>query len=223
MLTRELISTGAYLDSFQDLPGQPCWTQQRIDASMREALAQRPQGAPVWLFAYGSLIWNPLLKFVERQSAVLQGWHRSFCIGLFAGRGTYEMPGRMLALNTGGQSAGVAFRLDEKDLLEELGLVWVREMVHGLYRPVWGSIRLACGRTVPSLAFVAETSHAQYERDATIATTAPLIARASGHMGSNRDYLLQLEATLAEHGIVDEYIHALASAVRTYPSEGTTT
>lgn len=219
MLTRELISTGAYLDSFQDMPGQPCWSRQRIEISMREALAQRPQGHPVWLFAYGSLIWNPLLKFVEMQSAVLQGWHRSFCIRLLDGRGTYERPGRMLALNAGGQSAGVAFRLAEKDLLEELGIVWVREMVHGLYRPIWGGIHLACGRTVQSLTFVADTAHAQYESDATIATVAPLIAHASGHLGSNYDYLMQLETALAEHGITDEYVHRVADAVRTYPCE----
>ncbi|MFY3985932.1 gamma-glutamylcyclotransferase [Achromobacter xylosoxidans] len=221
MLTREQISTGAYLDSFQDLPGQPCWTRQRIEASMHETLEQRPQGKPVWLFAYGSLIWNPLLKYAERQSAVLQGWHRSFCIRLLAGRGTYEKPGRMLALNTGGYSSGVAFRLDDRNLLEELGLVWIREMVHGLYRPIWGLIRLASGKTVPSLAFVADTEHAQYERDATIATAAPLIASASGHLGSNRDYLLQLDATLAKHGISDGYVHQLANVVRTYACEGT--
>lgn len=92
------------------------------------------------------MIWNPLLRFVERQSAFLQGWHRSFCIRLFAGRGTYEWPGRMLALKAGGQSAGMAFRLAENDLSEELGLVWIRETVHGLYRPNWGTIRLASGK-----------------------------------------------------------------------------
>tara|TARA_Y100000780_G_scaffold104849_2_gene95314 strand:- start:4080 stop:4652 length:573 start_codon:yes stop_codon:yes gene_type:complete len=183
---------------------------------MHEALEQRPQGDSVWLFAYGSLIWNPLLKFVEKQSAVLQGWHRSFCIRLFAGRGTYERPGRMLALKSGGQSTGMAFRLAEKDLLEELELVWVREMVHGLYRPIWGSVRLASGETVSSLAFVADTAHAQYESDATVEAAAPLIAKASGYLGSNRDYLLQLEATLTEHGIADEYVQNLATAVRAY-------
>ncbi|CAB3837409.1 Glutathione-specific gamma-glutamylcyclotransferase [Achromobacter deleyi] len=126
----------------------------------------------------------------------------------------------MLALNTGGQSAGVAFRLDERDLSEELGPVRVREMVHGLYRPIWGVIRLACGKTVPSLAFVADMHHAQYESDATIPTAAPLVAHATGHVGRNRDYLLQLDATLAEHGISDDYVHQLANAVRSYEYGG---
>lgn len=218
MLTRELISTGAYLESFQDLPGQPCWSRQRIETSMREALAQRPQGKPVWLFAYGSLIWNPLVKFEERQPAVLQDWHRSFCIRLLAGRGTCDAPGRMLALKGGGHCAGMAFRLAEEDLHEELWLVWVREMIHGLYRPIWGTVRLASGQTVGSLAFVANTAHAQFESDTTIETTAPAIAKAHGHLGGNLDYLLQLETALAEHGIADDYVEDLAAAVRAYPT-----
>ena len=218
MLTRERLRNGAYLDSFQDLPGLPCWSRQRIEASMHEALAERPSGEPVWLFAYGSLIWNPLLKFAEQQFAVLEGWHRSFCIRLLAGRGSCESPGRMLALKAGGQSEGMAFRLDEQDLLDELLLVWTREMVHGLYRPVWGRVRLASGEMVSGLAFVADTAHGEYESDATVETAAPLIAKASGHMGSNRDYLQQLEATLMAHGIADEYVQNLAAAVRAYPN-----
>jgi cation transport protein ChaC len=220
MLTREMISTGAYLQSFRDLPEQPCWSRQRIETSMREALAQRPHGEPVWLFAYGSLIWNPLFKFEERQRATLLDWHRSFCIRLAAGRGTRDVPGRMLALKADGQTAGVAFRMGEEDLHEELWLVWVREMIHGLYRPVWGTIRLASGEIARSLAFVGNTEHDQYQSDATLEATALVIAKASGHLGSNLDYLLRLETTLAEYGIADDYVEDLAAAVRAHQTLG---
>ncbi len=218
MLTREQLRSGAYLESFQRLRGQPCWPRRHIEASMQDTLAQRRAGEPVWLFAYGSLIWNPLFKFEEQRCAVLHDWHRSFCIRLLAGRGSHSTPGRMLALKAGGQSTGIAFRLAEKDLHEELWLVWVREMVHGLYRPVWGTIDLASGQAVRSLAFVAETTHPQYEGDAPLESTAQAIATARGHLGSNVDYLLQLEGALSAHDLHDPYIKDLAAAVRAIPA-----
>lgn len=217
MLTRDMLVNGAFLASFPDQPGMARWSRQQIDESMHEALAQRPAAQPVWLFAYGSLIWNPLIEYEEKQHAVLHGWHRSFSLRLQAGRATPEAPGRMLALDAGGESAGVAFRLAEDHLQRELGLVWIREMVYGSYRPIWGKTRLADGRTVAALTFVADTARDQHEADASIATTAPLIAQACGSLGSNRDYLLSLDETLAEHGIDDPYIHDLARTVRALP------
>lgn len=217
MLTREMLVNGAFLASFPDQPGMPRWSRQQIQASMHQALAQRPASQPVWLFAYGSLIWNPLIEYEQKRHAVLQGWHRSFSLRLQAGRATPENPGRMLALDAGGECAGVAFRLAKNHLLRELELVWIREMVYGSYRPSWGVAHLADGKTVRALTFVADTSRTQHEADASMATTAPLIARACGPLGSNRDYLLSLDQALAEHGIDDPYIRDLAHAVRAYP------
>lgn len=219
MLTRELISTGAYLDSFQDLPQQPLWTRERIETSMHAALAQRDTSQPVWLFAYGSLIWNPLIHYEELQPAVLHGWQRSFCIRLLEGRGSVEVPGRMLALRQGGQTAGMAFRLGEQDLLDELWLVWVREMVHGLYDPIWTTTCLYDGRAIQLLTFVANPAHPMYEVDGSVASASTAIAQARGHLGSNREYLMSLEKSLADNQISDAYILELAGAVRAL-SEG---
>jgi len=218
-LTREAIRNGTYLDAFRARPGPPCWSEAQIDASMQAALAQQPQPAPVWLFAYGSLIWNPLIHVEERQPAVLQHWHRSFCIRLISGRASNELPGRMLALRAGGSTKGIALKLDSATLHDELRLVWRREMVHGLYHPIWGNARLANGQTVSALAFAADplVSRPYFEADDSIATAAPIIAAATGHLGSNRDYLMQLDTALAAHGIRDDYITELAAAVRALP------
>ncbi|MGE8170721.1 gamma-glutamylcyclotransferase [Pseudomonas putida] len=35
-------------------------------------MAKRPGHGEIWLFAYGSLIWNPLLDFVRREIATLK-------------------------------------------------------------------------------------------------------------------------------------------------------
>lgn len=67
----------------------------------------------------------------------LVGWHRAFCLRLTAGRGTAHQPGRMLALKEGGRTTGVAYRLPEETLEQELTLLWKREMITGCYLPTW--------------------------------------------------------------------------------------
>ncbi len=81
-----------------------------------------PDEGPVWIFGYGSLMWNPALEFTESCTGTLVGWHRAFCLRLTAGRGTAHQPGRMLALKEGGRTTGVAYRLPET-LEQELTLL----------------------------------------------------------------------------------------------------
>lgn len=85
--------------------------------------------------SYGSLIWNPTMKFAERRKATLHGWHRSFCLHLIAGRATLEHPGRMLSLEPDGCVEGIAFRLPEDSGDQELAAIWLQEMITGAYNP----------------------------------------------------------------------------------------
>ena len=49
-----------------------------------------------WVFAYGSLMWNPGFDFIDRQPARLDGFHRAFCIYSHHYRGTPARPGLCL-------------------------------------------------------------------------------------------------------------------------------
>jgi len=213
MLTRETINSGAYLGSF-GLPREVAWTQDQIEASLAETMRARPAGADVWVFAYGSLMWNPLLDFDRREIATLHGWRRSFCLRMTAGRGSPEVPGRMLALEAGGSTHGVALRLAAATLEEELRVLWIREMVTGSYLPTWAPLTLADGTGTAAIAFVANPARPQYEPDASVATVASIVAAASGAFGSNADYVLALECALSECALADGYIEALAAALR---------
>src|SRR3954465_11092557 len=73
------------------------------------ALRERPE--PVWIFAYGSLMWNPEMPFAERRPALLHGYHRSFCLYSRDYRGTQERPGLVLGLDRGGSCQGIVYRL----------------------------------------------------------------------------------------------------------------
>ena len=84
MLNRNAICSGAYLESFDSLPKELLWTQQQIDASLAQTLAARPgQSSDVWVFAYGSLMWNPVSDFDSRRIESLHGGLRCFCLRLF--------------------------------------------------------------------------------------------------------------------------------------------
>jgi cation transport protein ChaC len=210
MLTRTAIRSGAYLDCLNTLPEGTLWSVERIEASLAATLQVQPTGTDLWVFAYGSLMWNPLLDAAEQQVATLAGWHRSFCLDITAGRASPERPGRMLALEPGGATQGIALRLDPATAQEELRLLWIREMVMGSYRPLWAPVTLMDGTTVPAIVFVADPAHPHYATDTSVATVAPLVAGASGCFGGNADYVLSLAATLAAHGLVDDHIAALA-------------
>jgi glutathione-specific gamma-glutamylcyclotransferase len=210
MLNRNAICSGAYLDSFDSLPGEMLWSLAQIDASLAQTLRQRPSDGDVWVFAYGSLMWNPISEFDCRRIATLHGWHRSFCIRLIAGRGTPEQPGRMLALEPGGSTQGVALRLCRATAAEELRILWIREMVTGAYRPSWASVTLDDGTQVSAIAFVAEHENSQYEGDSRASAIAPSMAVATGLFGTNAEYVFKLKNALADCSLTDSYIDELA-------------
>nr|WP_213779783.1 gamma-glutamylcyclotransferase [Caballeronia sp. dw_276] len=218
MLTREAINSGAYLEHFESQPN--LWTRERIQSSLTETMLARPAGlVDTWIFAYGSLMWNPLVEFEKRQTATLHGWHRSFCLRMVTGRGSPEGPGRMLALRQGDQTDGVALKLPDATLDKELQLVWIREMVLGSYRPTWALITLQDGTETHALTFVADERCEQFEQDSRVATVAPLISTATGQFGSNTEYLLKLSKALSECGLQDSYIEELASEVERQSGE----
>jgi cation transport protein ChaC len=219
MLTRHAIDSGAYLEHFVSLPN--LWTPQRIETSLAQTMKERPaDAADVWIFAYGSLMWNPMVEFDHRQIATLHDWHRTFCLRMDVGRGSPDMPGRMLALEPGGHTLGVALKLPRSTLYEELRVIWIREMVLGSYRPTWAPVTLDDGTEAHAIAFVADRSGAQFETDSSIATVAPLINTASGKFGTNADYLFKLHAALEECGLQDPYIDMLAGEIERLTRRG---
>jgi len=200
--------------AFGDIEESILWSPEQRAASLAATLAGRPDQGPIWLFGYGSLIWNPAFEFEEAAPATLTGWHRDFCLRLTAGRGTARYPGRMLALTAGGETTGLAFRLTDSGLEDELSLVWKREMITGCYLPTWCPLVLDDGRQVNALVFIMDPNHPLYDGDSRAEKIAPLIATASGPLGSNAQYLFSLEEAMQERGMQDEGVAELARKVR---------
>ncbi|MFJ1254142.1 gamma-glutamylcyclotransferase [Cupriavidus sp. CuC1] len=117
-----------------------------------------------------------------------------------------------------GTTSGVAFHVEEEDLLQELAIIWTREMVVGAYVPTWARVDFADGTTADAILFVANSAHSIYEQDATIETIGPSIARASGPFGSNAEYVTALADALRSLGLVDDYIEELERYLRACPA-----
>ena len=182
-----------------------------LSASLAATLKAKPRGAGWWIFGYGSLLWNPIFPVAEARPATIHGLHRSFCLRSLATRGTRERPGLVLGLEPGGSCRGVVFRLPSPLALDELHLLWRREMVVGSYRPRW--VRAKSGeRTIVALAFAVRRDHPQYA-SLTMDEQADTIASACGAFGSSCEYLMQTREALAGHGLSDRYLEALARAV----------
>lgn len=214
LLTREFLLKADCKTSFGDIEEKLLWSCEQRAASLAATLACRPDHSPVWIFGYGSLMWNPVFEADEVASASLDGWHRAFCLRLTAGRGTAAHPGRMLALKEGGITRGLAFRLPEARLHDELALLWKREMITGCYLPTWCELSLEDGRRVTALVFIMDPRHPLYEDDTCPQAVAPLIAAATGPLGSNAQYLFSLEAELTRRGMEEEDLIRLAHQVR---------
>jgi hypothetical protein len=72
-----------------------------------------PRG-DLWVFTYGSLMWDPGFAHIAAEPALLRGYHRAFCIYSSRYRGTVKAPGLVLGLDPGGacnQQSGAHPRL----------------------------------------------------------------------------------------------------------------
>ena len=194
-------------------------TPEEREASLKDALARYAPDEEAWVFAYGSLMWNPAIEFADSQPGLLNGWHRSFCFWLPMGRGTPELPGLMLALERGGACEGIAYRLTAEQVASEFPLLWNREMLAGIYQPDWVPTVLRDGREVSSVTFVVDPAHCQYCGDLPMERAAHHIAFAEGRRGACRDYLANTAAHARALGIHDPYIEDLVERVKALRGE----
>ncbi|MYJ71435.1 MAG: gamma-glutamylcyclotransferase [Rhodospirillaceae bacterium] len=192
-----------------------------LAASREAAMARRPAG-PVWVFGYGSLIWNPAFEPAERRRAVLHGWRRAFCFWTVSARGTPERPGLGLGLEAapGARCGGVALRIAGATEGADIERLWAREMYTAVYRPAWVPLHTAGAPDGPvpapftALAFVIDPAHPQYCPPLGADRQARIIAGAAGKFGPCADYLADMVAHLAEAGEPDAELEALLERVQ---------
>src|SRR5262249_62330348 len=65
LISRSSLVDGSFLERARAIPGLAVRSEKELEASLDETLAARPTDAPVWLFGYGSLMWNPAFCSVD--------------------------------------------------------------------------------------------------------------------------------------------------------------
>ncbi|MDO9641394.1 MAG: gamma-glutamylcyclotransferase [Pseudotabrizicola sp.] len=170
----------------------------------------------MWVFGYGSLIWNPEFPVAETRIARVQGWRRSFCMRSIHHRGSETDPGLVLALDSaaGHHCDGVTFRVAPGAEADTLALLRERELISSAYLETQVQADWPDGGGCTALVYVIDPDHWQYCGGIALEDQAQIIARASGGRGMNRDYLWSTAAHLATLGISDPELEWLAGRVR---------
>lgn len=184
-----------------------------------------PDGEDFWIFAYGSLMWNPGFPFLESHPALLRGYHRAFCVISHRYRGTKEKPGLVLGLDRGGACRGRAYKVCRTQTKTVTDYLHEREMLGGVYDPRWLKVLLLPARASPmevpaagsrhparrvatAAAYVVDRGHWQYCK-LTPGEIAAYILQGVGTMGTNVAYLENTVRHLDELGVVDGPLHDL--------------
>ncbi len=174
-----------------------------------------------WVFAYGSLMWNPGFDYVERCEARLIGAHRALCVYSHHYRGTPEKPGLVLGLETGGSCRGIAYRVPPQDWPRTHAYLTEREQISGVYRETVRRIQMldGSGRMAPALAYLANKGHAQYAGGLSREEQLHLVRRSHGCAGPNADYVISTAAALEQLGIVDPDLSWITQHLRASPPQ----
>jgi glutathione-specific gamma-glutamylcyclotransferase len=183
------------------------------DPMPAEVAALRDGVQPVWIFAYGSLIWDPEFSYAESEPALLRGYHRSFCLYSYDYRGTPAQPGLVLGLDRGGSCRGMTFRLSSDALPEAIDRIWLREMSG---RRVY-DMRLLPVRTGRgmrrALTFTVLRNCPDYAGRLSLDEAARLILGAVGRRGTCRDYFENTLRKLERLGLADGPLRNLAERI----------
>ena len=198
-------------------PGPPPWQIEYSDSEydkLATDLLLRYGHEPVWVFAYGSLLWKPACAVIEARRGKALGWQRAFCLEMRRWRGSPQQPGLMLGLRRGGTCEGLAYRLPDDDRHAQLTKLLLREVDSledvSAIRTI--EVQTETGM-VHALTFWADPRENPFFVDYDISTEAKILACACGHIGSGAAYLYNTVTRLQELGIADQYLKRVTNRV----------
>ena len=170
----------------------------------------------MWVFGYGSLLWNPGFDVSEKVIGTLPGYARSFCMRSIHHRGTEENPGLVLALDEQPDHAceGVALAVKAGTEAQTLAYLRERELISSAYIERELQVDLSDGRRITAVVYVINRDHVQYCGGLPLEEQAQIMAQAVGGMGPNTEYLYNTAEHLTEIGLHDPDLEWLSQRVR---------
>ena len=165
-----------------------------------------PTGDITWIFGYGSLMWRPDFKYLDRRTAWVEGWARRLWQGSTDHRGIPGSPGRVVTLtrSPGAQCWGIAYSIDGALLPAILDRLDFREQ--GGYERIKTKIYSPEAEPVSGLLYIAGPGNRNYLGEATVQEISKQAIHASGPSGHNADYLHRLAESIRALGATDKHV-----------------
>ena len=186
-----------------------------INEQRQSFLKALPEGSDLCVFAYGSLMWNPLLRYSHQYEATLTGYQRRFCLNITFFRGSHEHPGLMMALDTGSHCQGLCYQIPAKLIEEETRTLWMRECSLSGYHPEWVTPELnTTDSPIPTMTFVVNPDSGRYQNNLSMEQIALRIHTGRGSFGSNREYFDNTLEHLRSMVIFDRELEELQSLLQ---------
>ena len=201
--------TGEEADSIRTM------NSEELSDSVQQMLKGMNLKDGVWVFGYGSLMWNPDFILAEKRTGTVTGYHRRLCLKSIVYRGTLDYHGLVFGLDKGGSCQGMAFRIAPENLDSELQKVWEREMFAETYIPTWVCVKTENG-DVSAITFVINTKHEHYVPDLDLEKVAERVVRAEGKCGSCHDYVQNTVKFLHQLELRDPVLEQLLTLIE-YP------
>lgn len=220
-LTPELVAKGLKLFPPGTRGDMPAGRRKATDSDHAELAASLLAGRDpdnLWVFAIGSLIWNPGFDHVERRTGTAQGWHRAFRLGYDKWfRGSVERPGLMLVLDRGGSCRGVLFRLPPGAGPANLDRLMRREvhLIPHPFPPRWIKVLTDDG-PVDTITFAMNRNSPSYVKGLDEDSLVRILATSAGPLGSMAEYLRSTVEQLESMDLRDHTLWRLQERVASY-------
>jgi len=219
-LIKELTSVADANQSFEWGSGKEAdsirtLTSQEMVVSVQNILKGHNLEEGVWVFGYGSLMWNPDFKVAEKISGIISGYHRRLCLKSIVYRGTPDYHGLVFGLDKGDSCQGMVYRIAEENIHSEMQKIWEREMFAGTYIPSWVNVTTKQG-SISAVTFVINHEHEHYIPDLELEEIAERVVKAEGTCGSCHDYVQNTVKSLHQLGLRDPALEQLLTLIE-YP------
>lgn len=168
----------------------------------------------LWVFGYGSLMWQPGFDYQQVCPATLAGYHRDLCVLSYVFRGTPQVPGIVMGLRPGGSCQGLVFQVAPDDEAKVMAYLHEREMINNVYEPSWLDVTLEDGTLRRAYTFVARADHDQYVGDESTAEKIRLVLQGVGQGGSALAYLANTCEHLRDLSIHDGALESILHAAQ---------
>ncbi|KAJ9702235.1 hypothetical protein PVL29_004126 [Vitis rotundifolia] len=177
----------------------------------------------LWVFGYGSLVWNPGFDYDEKVIGFIKDYKRVFDLACIDHRGTPEHPARTCTLeqSEGAICWGAAFCVRGGPEKERLAMEYLERRECEYDRKTLVDFYKEGNTSAPALTGIIvftstpdKVSNKYYLGPAPLEDMARQIATAVGPCGNNRDYLFLLEKAMSDIGHEEDMVIELANEVR---------